>query len=373
MSEKAYKFRLYPNAEQQALIQRTFGCCRFIYNYYLANKINVYTTTGKPISRFEQDRNMTILKSELLWLKEVDSTSLQSSLKDLDSAYSNFFRRVKSKSKPGFPKFKSKRRSKQSYQSKRVGSNIVVTDRFIKLPKLGYVRCAVSKQVRGRILSATVSQNPSGKYFVSLCCTDVDIKQYELTGAMVGIDLGIKDLLTASDGNKHANHKYLAKSQKKLKHLQRQLSRKSRNSNNRCKAKLKVARLHEKISNQRHDTLHKLSTQIVKDYDVIVVEDLTVKNMVKNHRLAKSIPDASWGEFVHQLEYKTAWHNKILVKVDRFYPSSQICSGCGYKNLAVKNLAVRDWICPNCEAVHDRDVNAAKNILNEGLRLLNVA
>jgi len=313
--------------------------------------------------------DLTALKKELVWLKEVDAIALQSALKDLDFAYQNFFRRVKHGEKPGFPRFKSKHDSRKSYKSKKVGSNIVVLDASIKLPKLGLVQCAVSKKVEGRILSATVSQNPSGKYFVSVCCTDVEVLQYESTGAVIGLDLGLKDFAVSSDGQSHENHKYLRQSEKQLARCQRQLSRKQKGSSNRNKARIRVAKLHERIANQRNDTLHKLTTQIVKGYDLIAIETLRPKNMVKNKRLAKSISDASWGEFVRQLEYKTAWQHKALVKVDPFYPSSQTCSVCGEKNPKTKDLSVRNWVCVECGTEHDRDLNAAKNILSEGLRL----
>jgi putative transposase len=332
--------------------------------------MDAYKTKGKALSRFEQDRDMTLLKRELTWLHEVDATALQSSLRDLDNAYQNFFRRVKQGGAPGFPHFKSKHNHRKSYKSKRVGNNIAVRDDTVKLPKLGLVRCAVSKQVEGRILSATVSQNPSGKYFVSVCCTDVEISQYEGTGAAIGLDMGLKDFAITSDGQTFENHRHLKQSEKKLAKLQHQLSRKSKGSNNRNKARTKVARQHERIANQRNDTLHKLSTQLVKDYDVICVETLRPKNMIKNHRLAKSISDASWGEFVRQLEYKCEWQHKPLVKIDPFFPSSQTCHVCGNKNPGTKDLGVRAWVCSECGAEHDRDVNAAKNILSEGLRLL---
>ena len=371
--EKAYKYRIYPNKQQKILIAKTFGCTRFVYNYYLAKRKEVYEKESRNMGFFESNKDLTRLKSELEWLKEPDKNSLQNALRDLDQAYKNFFR----DKSVGYPKFKSKKIHRFSYRTNcSFGKNqtrpsIEFQNNRIKLPKLGWVKTRDKQIPQGRILNATISQEPSGKYYVSICCTDVEIKPLPKTNRQIGIDLGIKEFCITSEGNKFHNPKYLAKSQKKLVKLQRSLSRKTRGGKNWDKTRIKVARQHEKISNQRRDYLQKLSTKLIRENDVICTEDLNVSGMIENAlgtnkekaNLRKQISDVSWYEFTRELKYKAEWYGREIKQVDQYYASSQICHICGHKNSITKDLSVRKWTCPVCNTTHDRDVNAAINIL----------
>lgn len=371
--EYSYKFRLYPDQEQAEMIERTFGCCRYVYNYFLTLRKDRYESKRESMNYCDCSRELTRLKKELEWLREPDKYSLQNALKDLNTAYVRFFRNVKEGKPFGYPNYKRKKDRKYSYKTNNNTSSIEVIGKFIKLPKLGLVKCKISKKVVGRILNATISKRASGKYYVSICCTDIPMETLPTHGTVAGVDLGIKDLAITSDGKKYINSKYANASQGKLAKYQRQLSRKTKGSNRWEKQRIKVARLHEHIANQRRDAMQKATTDLIRNYDLICIEDLNARGMMKNHKLARSLADASFAEFRRELEYKADWYGRKIQVIDRFYPSSQICSVCGFQNHALTDLLVRSWECPNCGAILDRDMNAAENILHEGIRLLSAS
>ena len=359
---RTYKFRLYPTEAQAELLAKHFGCTRFVYNYFLNQRQEQYKLTGKSDNYYAECKTLTELKTqeETAWLKEVSAQSLQFALRCLDASYTNFFKkRAKS------PNFKSKR-SKNSFTAPQY-STISENKLFINKFKEG-IKCRVHREVKGKIGKVTITKTPSGKYFASVHTEEEYVPTIEKSGKDVGLDLGLKDLLVTSEGERFANNHYTKKYESRLATAQRHLSRKKKGSRGYESQRLKVARLHEKISNSRADYLHKCEIGLVRRYDIICIEDLNVTGMVKNHHLAKSISDASWWTFINMLTYKAEWNDKKVVKIDRFFPSSQTCSVCGYVNKDTKKLSVREWECPSCHAHHDRDVNAAINILRVGLK-----
>lgn len=365
---KSYRLRIYPNKTQEKLIDKTIGCARFVYNYFLDYRINLYKEESKSCSYIDMNNLCTQLKrqEDYVWLKEVDKFALNNSLRSLDVAYKNFFKQGN-----GFPKFKSKHKSKLSYTTTFTNNNIEIKDSKIKLPKLKLVKFKDKRDLSNivKIINVTISKTKSGKYYASVCVEEC-IKSKESTGAIIGIDLGLKEFAIISNGELIKNPKFLRSSEEKLKKLQRAHSRKKKGSNNKEKARLKLAKQHEKIANQRKYFLQRLSTKLINENQVISLETLKVSNMLKNHKLAKSISDVSWYEFTRQLEYKGDWYDRDVIKIDSFYPSSQLCSSCGNKSDQTKDLSCREYICKKCGLIIDRDINAAINIREEGLRVL---
>ena len=367
MSEKAYKYRIYPNKNQQELIQKTFGCTRFVYNYYLNKRKEMYEKDKTTFTYNMCSKDLTKLKKGLEWLREPDKDSLQKALKDLDAAYKKFF-----KEHTGYPKFKSKKNRYKSYRTSCTNNNIRFENRRIKLPKLGVVKTRDKQIPQGRILNATISQEPNGHYYCSLCCTDIEHEQLPKTNQNIGIDLGLVDFAITSDGIKIENPQFYEKSEQKLARLQRELSRKTIGGSNWNKVRIKVANLQKHVANQRKDFLQKLTTRIIRQNDIICIEDLDVKSMKETDTSIrnKRVGDVSWSEFRRMLTYKSQWYGKTLSVVDRYFPSSQICHCCVFRS-GKKSEDIRCWICPNCNSELDRDINAAINILNKGLRQLN--
>lgn len=372
---KAYKFRIYPTEEQEIFFVKSFGCVRKVYNLMLDDRMKIYEDTKNDSSKKMSFPTPAKYKKDFPFLKEVDSLALANAQLNLDKAYKNFFR----DKSVGFPRFKSKKNPVQSYTTNNQNGTVALIDnKFIKIPKLkSLVRIKLHRQPKGMIKSATISRHSSGNSYISLLCKE-EIIELPKTNAAVGIDLGITDFAILSDGRKIDNNKFTSKMEKKRKREQRKLSRRALlakkngvnlfEAKNYQKQKRKVARLYEKIMNQRTDFLNKLSTDIIKNHDTICIENLNTKGMLRNRKLAKSISDVSWSSFVTKLQYKADWYGREIIKIDKWFPSSQICSKCGHKD-GKKPLNIRDWTCPICHTHHDRDINASKNILTEGLRI----
>jgi putative transposase len=359
---KSYKYKLKPNEEQIVLLNKHFGSIRFVFNYFLNERKKEYETNKNVLNYYDNARSLTELKKqeEYSWLKEINSQSLQYSLKCLDGAYQNFF-----KFKKGFPKFKSKH-TKNSFS---VPQSVNLINGKLVIPKFKEpIDLVLHRHFNGTIKSCTISKTKTNEYFVSFL-VETEHKKLEKTGKSIGIDLGIKDFVITSEGYKYKNNRYTKTYAKQLKEHQQHLSRKTNGSKSYEKQKLKVAKLHKKITNSRLDNLHKVSTDLIKKYDVIILEDLNIKGMIKNHKLSKHISDASWSKFINLLTYKSEWNEKKIVKIDRFFPSSKTCNCCGYINQNL-DLSIREWTCPSCDIKLDRDLNASINILKEGYKII---
>ena len=364
---KTYKIRIYPTKDQEEKIIKTFGCCRFVYNYFLDYKRTLWEKEKKSISRYELIKLLTPLKKlkDYTWLNDVDNIALQSSLEKLDQSYQNFFKHHK-----GYPKFKSKK-GKQSYITKYNNNSIRINKNLIKIPKIGWIKFKSTYNIQGDIKRVNIIKTKTNKYFISILCENVPIKELNKTGKLIGVDLGIKNFLIDSNGSKVEFQNIYKKLENKIVKFQKQLSRKPKGSKNRNKLNIKISLLYECIVNKLRDFQHKLSIKLIKENDYICIEDLNIQKMLKDHKISKLIHEVSWAEFIRQLQYKCDWYGKRLIKVDKFFPPSQICSNCSYKNTIVKNYNIRQWTCPQCGISHDRDINAAKNILREGLKYLN--
>ena len=359
---KSYKFKIAPDNEQKELLEKHFGACRFVFNRYLNSRKETYIEEKKSLNYYDNANDLTVLKKDeqFVWLKEINSQSLQSSLRNLDTAYNKFFRK-----QTKFPRFKSK----FDRQSFTIPQSVYIEDGKLQIPKFKKgIDINIHREIEGKLLFATISKSTTGKYYVSITC-EVEYIPFEKTNSKVGIDTGIKDLAILSDGKVYKNIKTLKTNLKKLKYNQRQLSKKVKGSNSRLKQKSKLATVHEKVTNIRKDYLHKVSTEIIKNHDVICIEDLAVKNMMKNHKLAQAFSDVSLGAFYTMLEYKANWNEKRIVKIDRFFPSSKACNVCNYINQDL-TLKDREWTCKSCNTVHDRDFNASINIKKQGLKIL---